>query len=61
MNGPDAVGLSPFEAAATLRRLRVTITVLRCLLHIWNAISQCDSREVTARDAPPLAISAVFG
>jgi len=29
-------------------------------VHIWNAISQCDSRELTARDAVPLAIWAVF-
>ena len=30
-------------------------------LHIWNAISRCDSREVTARDTLSLAISVVFG
>jgi len=30
-------------------------------LHIWNAISLCDSREVTARDTLSLAISVVFG
>ncbi|RXT49851.1 hypothetical protein [Bradyrhizobium betae] len=63
MNGPDAEGLSPFEASATLRRLRVTITFIRISssLHIWNAISLCDSREVTACDALALAIPAVFG
>ncbi|SFN04085.1 hypothetical protein SAMN05216573_107194 [Bradyrhizobium sp. Rc3b] len=32
MNGRDAAGLSPFEAFATLRHLRVTMKQLRLLL-----------------------------
>jgi hypothetical protein len=31
MNGPDAAGPPPFEASATLRRLRVTVMDMRTM------------------------------
>lgn len=61
MNDPGADGLSPFEASATLRRPQGDDHSSSLHLHIWNAISQCDSREVTARDKAIVGHSAVFG